>query len=608
MDRSFNALRGAAGEEKTACGSCFSNMVRRSKAVGAGFLVLDGSSGRVLRRMKERWCVGLLLAVAMLVYGDALRNDFTQDDDLYIVHNETVSAPSLRGLFEANRDTNVFRPVTFLTLALNRAAGGARPFGYHLVNLLLHAAVTLLLYLLLEALLEPDPQARVVAFVAAMLFAVHPIHTEAVAAIVGRSELLAAGFLLAAWLLHLRDRQIPALICFLIALLSKESAVVFLPLALIGDYARGKSKPLPRYGWITGLTVLYLGALWRIDGGRFGTTSIAFVDNPLAVLPANLRILNALRVAWKYVGLHVYPATLSCDYSYDAITLYSNWQHTMPSAVAAALVLAVWVWALRTKRSAWALAGAIYLVGFAVTANVFIPTGTIMGERLAYLPSAGFCLLVALIWIRLQDYNRKAAWGVFIILGAALAMRSVVRNLDWRDNFTLYSAGVRVVPGSAKMHEALAVQYLHREQLEAARNEFETALRIFPDSMAAQEFYGILEARLGHDQESLRLLQKAMSNSPRGSLSYDFAAVNLAAQLMKLEKNDEALKLLNQDILESPGYARAWSNRAVLRYKLGERESARADAETALRLDAANSQALNLLSLLNSTGPSASPR
>jgi tetratricopeptide (TPR) repeat protein len=99
-----------------------------------------------------------------------------------------------------------------------------------------------------------------------------------------------------------------------------------------------------------------------------------------------------------------------------------------------------------------------------------------------------------------------------------------------------------------------------------------------------------------------------MSNSPRGSLSYDFAAVNLAAQLMKLEKNDEALKLLNQDILESPGYARAWSNRAVLRYKLGERESARADAETALRLDAANSQALNLLSLLNSTGPSASPR
>jgi Tfp pilus assembly protein PilF len=570
--------------------------------------VLDGSSGKVLRRMKERFYAGLLLAVAMLVYGDSLENDFTQDDELYVVHNETVTSPSIRGLFEPNRVTNVFRPVTFSTFALNWAARGARPFGYHLVNLLLHAAVTLLLYLLLEALLEPRPQARTVAFVAALLFAVHPIHAEAVASVVGRSELLAGGFLLAAWLLHLRDRQISALICFLLALLSKESAVVFLPLTLIGDYARGKMKPLSRYGWITGLTVLYLGVLWRIDGGRFGQTYTPFLDNPLVLLPTNLRILNALRVAWKYVGLHVYPATLSCDYSYDAITLYSNWQHTIPPAVAAAILLALWVWALWTKRSEWALAGAIYLAGFAVTANVLIPTGTIMGERLAYLPSAGFCLLVALMWTRLENYNRKVAWGVFIILGAALAVRTVVRNRDWRDEFTLYSAGVRAVPGSAKMHEALAVQYMHRDQLETARNEFETALRIYPDFTAALESYGILEARMGHDQDSLRLLEKAMSNSQRGSMNYDFAMVNLAAQLMKLEKNDEALKLLNQDISESPGFARAWSNRAVLRYKLGEMESARADAQTALRLDPANTQALNLLSLLNSTSPAASSR
>jgi protein O-mannosyl-transferase len=558
--------------------------------------------------MKERLCAALLLAVAMLVYGGSLLNDFAQDDELYVVHNQTVTSPSITGLFGPNKVTNVFRPVTFSTFALNWAAGGAQPFGYHLVNLLLHAAVTLLLYLLLQALLEPEPQARTVAFAAAFLFAVHPIHTEAVASVAGRSELLAGGFLLAAWLLHLRGRQIPALICFLLALLSKESAVVFLPLALIGDYARGEMKPLHRYGWITGLTVLYLGVLWRIDGGRFGQNYIPFLDNPLVVLPANLRILNALRVAWRYVGLHVYPATLSCDYSYDAITLYSSWQHTMPPAVAAALLLALWVWALRTKRSAWALAGGIYLAGFAVTANVLIPTGTIMGERLAYLPSAGFCLLVALIWIRLENYNRTVAWGVFIILAAALAMRTVVRNRDWRDDFTLYSAGVRAVPGSAKMHEALAVQYMHREQLETSRNEFETALRIFPDFTAALESYGILEARMGHDQESLRLLERAMSNSQRGSLNYDFAVVNLAAQLMKLEKNDEALKLLNQDIAESPGFARAWSNRAVLRYKLGEVESARADAETALRLDPANAQALHLLSLPNSIGPSASPR
>jgi tetratricopeptide (TPR) repeat protein len=392
--------------------------------------------------------------------------------------------------------------------------------------------------------------------------------------------------------------------CFVLALLSKESAVAFVPLVLAGDYARAKLKPLHRYGWIVGVAVLYLAVLWRIQGGRFGEKGINFLDNPLAGLPASLRILNALRIAWKYVGLHVYPATLSCEYSYNAILLYSNWRRTAPAVIASALVLALWIWALQTKRREWFLAGAIYLGGFAATANLLVPTGTIMGERLAYLPSAGFCLLVALIWIRLERRERRLAWAMFGIIVAALATRTVIRNRDWRDNFTLFSADVRAVPGSAKMHANLGGVYLYRGQLDAARKEFQTALSIYSDFPAAMEYYGLVESRTGHDQEALRLLVGALSMTRKDDINYDFMAVNLASHFMKLGNKDDALKILDDDIAMSPGYARAWATRAALHYARGELTLARTDAQMALSLDPSNTQAQNLL---NFTKAPASP-
>jgi Tfp pilus assembly protein PilF len=552
--------------------------------------------------------VALLLAVAMLVYGNTLLNGFTFDDDPYILHNPTVTNLSVSGLFHPTRASNVFRPVTFATFALNLVAGGAHPFGYHLLNLLLHALVTLLLYAVLRKLLESVQQGATIAWVTALLFAVHPIHTEAVASIVGRFELLAVGFLLAAWLLHLRDRPVLALVCFVLALMSKESAVVFVPLALAGDYACGKLKPLARYGWMAGVAAAYIALLWKVQGGRFGPRKIDFLDNPLVWLPPRLRILNALRVAWRYVGLHLYPAKLSCDYSYNAILLYAGGRHLAIPAVAAVLVLALWIWTLWTKRGEWFLAGAIYLTAFAATANLLVPTGTIMGERLAYLPSAGFCLLAALLWLRLENYQRRLAWAVLAIVVAALAARTVVRNQDWRDNLSLFSAGARAVPGSAKMHFALGGEYMNRGELQAALPELQTALRIYPDYPEAMEFSGIVESQLGHDQGARRFFEKALSMTPRDNPGYDFRAVNLAAQLLKLGENDAALKLLNEEIANSSGYSRAWSNRAVVRYHRGEITLAREDAQNALRLDPTNTQAQNLLNLLSARAPFAPQR
>ena len=550
--------------------------------------------------MKDSLRIGLLLIVVALVYANTLRNEFTMDDGIYVLRNPQVTQASVREFFTPNKFSSVFRPVTFATFALNWRIGGTRPFGFHLLNLALHIGATWLLFLLLEALLGASPPAKTVAFVAALIFAVHPLHTEAVASIAGRAELLAAGFLFAAWILHLDDQQIPALICFVLALLSKESAVVFLPLLLVGDYARGTWKPRVRYALIGGMTLLYLGVLWKVQGGRFGQATISQLDNPLAVIPAQWRILNAVRVAWKYAALHFYPARLSCDYSFNTIPIYLDWRHTLPAFFAALAVVAAWIWAAWRRRSGLILAGGIYLGGFAVTANILMPTGTIMGERLAYLPSAGFCLLAALAWSWLQGRQRTVAIAALAVVVAAFGMRTMVRNLDWNDNMSLYSTGVRASPGSAKMHGNLGGEYQAAVRWDLAASEYETALRINPDYPDVLAAYGLLEAWRGHGQAAGHMLERAYYMSHRDNPNYDFMAVNYAALLMQGDHLEGALDVLNREIAESPSYSRAWSNRAVIHYKQGQISAARSDAEKALQLDTANTQAQNLLHALGS--------
>jgi len=549
--------------------------------------------------MRERWRILALLAAAIVVYVNSLPNSFTLDDNMYVLTNRMVTSATFRGLFEPTSYNNVFRPLTFATLALNWASAGAKPFGYHLVNVLLHAVVTLLLYLVFKKLLESLPQASLVAWVAALLFAVHPLHTEAVDSISARSELLAMGFLLVAWFLHLSERPVSALVAFLLALLSKESAVAFVPLVFVGDYARGKLKPLYRYAAVLGVALVYLIVLWRVQGGQFGEKAVSFLDNPLAHLPASLRILNALRISWKYLGLHAFPAALSCDYSYNAIPIYSGWRYGILAGLGTLCVFGLLFWAFREEKRAWVFAGMIYVCGFAVTANLLVATGTILGERLAYLPSAGFCLFVALMWIELAKRWRNAAWLVLGLLALLLAGRTVIRNRDWHDNLTLFASAVKVVPGSAKSHSNLGLQYYTLDQLDAADRELHTALDIYPELPEALGYRGLIEAQKGHDEKARSLLEKSLSFMTKENPNHEFVAVSLAAVLMKMRRNDEALTLLDDEIANAPSYSRAWSNRAVIRYQLGELASAQSDAEMAVRLDPSNQQAENLLGLLS---------
>jgi Flp pilus assembly protein TadD len=568
---------------------------RVRESAGCGAATADEPSSTAPSLTKLRLKVGLLLGLTFLVYANSLFNGFTMDDELYILRNPQVTQHSLRLLLQPNAASNVFRPVTFATFAMNWIARGYQPFGYHLINLFLHASVVVLLFFVLRQVLAGLAHREFISFAAAMLFAVHAVHTEAVSSIVGRSELLAAGFLLAAWLFHLQARHILTLLSFALALLSKESAFGLLPLALAGDYAQGKMKSWTRYAGIAVLTLVYVGALWKVQGGHFGAASVSVLDNPLTSLPAHLRVFNAVRIAWKYVGLMIFPATLSCDYSYNQITLYSGLGHLLFPLLAAAGAIAVWVRTIWNRNAGLVVAGAIYLAGFAATSNILTRTGTIFGERLAYVPSAGFCLLAALVLAWLAGHHRTLALAALAIAVAALGARTIVRNRDWRDNASLYIAAANAVPNSAKMRAFRGIVYLGRNELDRSRSDLQAALKINPEYPDAVEAMGLLESRTGDQRAALDYLQQALQMSARSDFDYDYRAANLAALQIRMGKLDDAMKLLNRRIEESPGYSRLWSNRAALRLTLGQLAGAREDARTALRLDPNNAQARNVL-------------
>jgi tetratricopeptide (TPR) repeat protein len=310
-------------------------------------------------------------------------------------------------------------------------------------------------------------------------------------------------------------------------------------------------------------------------------------------------------VAWKYIALQIYPAVLSCDYSFNQIPVYRDWRHTLPAALAAAVAAGAWIWALRKREAGWALAGGIYFAGFAATANILMPTGTMMGERLAYLPSAGFCLLLALGWNWLRQKKEILAWGLLGAMVLVLSVRTAARNRDWKDAFALYSSGVRAVPNDAKMHANLAGQYFLRNQLDLAAGEYQIALRILPDSAEALSSYAALEFQRGNYHAAGEMMEKALSMSGRNNLNYDFMVVTFAEILMKTNHADRALAYLNREITESPLYVPGWTTRAELHLQRREFAEAREDARTGLRLAPGDPHAQDLLRRVEAATPSA---
>jgi tetratricopeptide (TPR) repeat protein len=482
----------------------------------------------------------ILAALVLMAYANSLGSGFTLDNRFLILNDarvHSVSEQHLRDILERGYwwptvEGGLYRPLTTLSFLLNYAVLGDfdQPAGYHWVNLLLHVAAAFLVYMLALLLVRQYWPA----FFAAALWALHPVATEAVTNIVGRADELAALGVLAALLLYVRAaretgrRRAFCLAAMMaaaaVAVFSKESGVVVLGVVVLYDLTwripRGGSPRelagrlwqffLQGYVYLALPVLAMLWARWAVLR-RAGAMEIPFVDNPLSGADFLTGRANAIRVIGKYLWMLLYPRTLSINYSYNQIPVVNR--HTagwLDWAAGAAVVGLVLLAAVCYRRRPVAF----FLLGFSAlallpVANLLFFTGTIMADRLLYLPSVGFAAAVAIGAYRLA--NRRGvrpmvAAAVLAAVGLAYAVRTYRRNADWQDDETLYTSAVEASPASFKTHQSLALTWFAKDpnfrEGDRAIGEAEAAAAIvagLPDNRNATSVFvalgGIYAAR-----------------------------------------------------------------------------------------------------------------
>jgi Tfp pilus assembly protein PilF len=554
--------------------------------------------------------------LAVLVHVNAIPNDFVFDDVTVIATNRALHKAAFVDRewvawfwrpysWGAHERAGAYRPLTIVTYVANLRLSGLAPEPFHAANVLLHAAVSVLVLAMGRRLVGNTG-----ALIGALLFAVHPLHTEAVTSIVGRAELLAALFGLASLLCGLRAIEpagrswgwwaVAGAGLFALAVLSKEH-VVTLPLWLVLAMLVDRRRLTPRAVLVTAsftmVAVLYAWAWWTVLGVWGGPFRGSPDNNPTLAASTGLRWLTASGVALRYAWLFLWPAQLSADYSFAEI---------LPSTslglkeAAGFILVGVIVVGIAVAVDRLALGLGLIAIPFIVVSNFPFPIGTIMAERLTYLPSAGACLVLGGALARLgwpsgaagsrghagdpaegrstalfRRWRAGLALAIVVVALVGYGARSVLRNRDWQDQYTLFSATRKVSTRSVKAMIGLAREELVRDRPEAAEPLLIEALRLAPHSAIALGLLGEAQVRQGRMEQGIDSYRRALALKPDLLLLQH----NLVTAYLNLGRVAEAAEQLGRAALAVPWAVSPRHNLGVLSWRLGRRS----DAETALR-------------------------
>lgn len=460
--------------------------------------------------ISTRLAVFLVCALAAGVYLNSLENGFAFDDEPVIESNEDVHGiERLRDAITGPYwpfgppEVGMYRPLTLATYAVDWEIWDGRPVGFHLTNILLHALVTGLVLMLLVAL----GAGTGAAMAGAAVFAIHPVHVEAVANVVGRAELLAAAFYLGACLVYNRwqgwGSAAAVALLYLFGLFSKEIAATLPAGLLIIEWVRRGSVRMaiisaaarwPHYVLLVASLVVY----FLVRAANIGAVLGASEPGWFYGLPPLTHLWTAIRVWPEYLRLMIVPLDLVPDYGPGVIVPEPNpIGFLVLLGAILGLVAAVVVW--RAKRANRLLSAGI--VWFAVTvlpvSGVLFAAGVILAERTLYLPSVGLALAVAGTAAWVQTY--PMAWrrmgvlilGVLVVLGG---LRTWRQNPVWKDSASILNYMVDAHPGSYRSHWGIGSYLLELGDTARALPHLHLASRMAP---------GYFSLRLEHG-EALR--------------------------------------------------------------------------------------------------------
>jgi len=464
----------------------------------------------------------LALALTAVSYAPALSGAFVSDDAVLVAGNPAIrSMRAALGSFDRSFWFGLkgvqpyYRPVPILSYAIDHAVSGMRPAGYHLTNLALHAGCAFLAGLLLLGLSAPGGargSGRLAgSLLATALVAAHPLHSETVAAIYGRPDLLAGFFALAFLNLAVRGYGAPAWIALALALLSKESAAG-LPLLAPFAIAAGRSRgPGDRGRGILGPALVaaavlggYVALRVRAVGLTVDPGSYTILDNPLVGNQGSARWLTPVAVLGRYAALWIRPVSLCADRGFDTVPIADSVLD--PYFLAGAVLLAAGAIAflgLLRRRSVFALPAVAAILTWLPSSSLVVMSPVLMAERFAYLPSIFVCVLLGALWARLIGApHRKGEPGVrsryvAVALHAAAAVllvlavgRTRLHAEDFHDDLSLYRATAAACPRSAK------AQYNLGNALSRARKDAE-AIEAFRSSVAIAPWLAIAHNNMG---------------------------------------------------------------------------------------------------------------
>jgi tetratricopeptide (TPR) repeat protein len=542
-----------------------------------------------------------VFAVAFLLYANTLGNDFVWDDRELIVENPAVrvlDGATVRSIFTEDfwRSSQLgggyYRPLVTLSYHLQYRMFDGKPIGFHLVNIIWNAVtcalVVAFVYLLFGNI--------VFAWVTALLYAVHPIHTENVAWVAGRTDVLSTMWAMASLVLYVLARKrrrwlwfVAALAAFAMSLLAKESAV-FVPLVIAllefgpftGLLARSKRsfvRPLLYFA----VLLLYLLERRHVIG-MVGSTYDAYAPGALGVVALPLSILAG------YAAKLVFPLRLSGEYDAPVPDSFAN-----VHVVAGLLILAAFVYGVvrYRRRPDVVLGTGLFLFGLGPVINL-IPIGEISAERFLYFPSLGVVLIAgsllsSALVARYPTFRRMAAGGYVGVPGmkpslarglsvllavvlVAFAARTVARNGDWKTEKTLFAKTAAASPNSARAQLNVGNVARREGRLNDAMAAYKKALEIDPDYPDAMSNLAWIYASQGRIHDALPLVQRALELAPDNVNLIN----NLGMIYFEQKRYDDAASLFERALKIDPRQSIAHYNLGIIRYREGDLSAASA--------------------------------
>lgn len=509
-----------------------------------------------------------LFVVGLVPYLNTLGFGFAYDDDQQIVTNpymrsfhylKQILTTPVWSFKYANIPTNYYRPLMSLEYFVLYQAYGPLSYIYHLANVLLNATVVILLFAVTRRVFQSAP----IAFVAAILFAVHPIHTESVAWVADVPDLQLAVFLLLAfWFyLDLGDSRRPEWqtytaisIFFGLAIFSKEPAVVFPAVITFYEYTcRGDraqttwTQKLGRYAPFWLVTGFYLGCRVVLMGGLVPRVQ-------RASLPWGSTILSSFALFNEYMTKLVWPGHAALfDTFYPSVSV-TDWR--VLCGVAWALLLCLFAAYFWRRKPVLAFAAVWMVVILAIALNARWMALNVFAERYAYVPSIGFCWIVATgcvaIWnsafVSKSKTVRIALAGAFIVLATVITVETAIRDRDWRNDTTLFTAAVERNPRDPDLRANLGLTFWANHRQDDAMWQWKYAL-----SQNANGLWALNNIAMGYNEqekyrEAIPYVRHAIELRPH----FSYAHMNYGAALAGLGDTTAAEIEYRAAVADSP--------------------------------------------------------